>query len=148
MLRYGISKVIGAPVGYTYAWLTDFRNEDPLTIGAQFPRNILRKRKDEFVWIQHYKRDGVEKEGVRLVTLKPPNSWHNEAINEEKEMVFDYRLTAVGKNKTKLTLTVKATYWTIEPESRSELERVLNMDWDKYVAALEAAYLSGKAATA
>jgi hypothetical protein len=100
------------------------------------------------VWIQHYKRDGVEKEGVRLVTLKPPNSWHNEAINDEKEMVFDYRLTPVGKSKTKLTITIKATYKTIEPEVRSELERSLSADWDKYKGALEEAHSSGNAASA
>ena len=147
MLRYGISKTLDVPIQYAYLWLTDFRTDDLMMVGSPLPRHILRKGKGEFVWIHHYRKDGLEREGVRLVTLKPPNAWHNEAINDEKDMIFDYRLTRVGKSRTKITITVKATYRTIEPEVRSELEKHLGADWDKYKAALESAYSSGKAAT-
>jgi hypothetical protein len=148
MLRYRISETINVPLRYAYEWLTDFRDDDTTIIGGPYPRHILRKRKDGFVWTQRYKREGVEKEGVRIITLKPPNGWHNEAINEEKESSFDYRLTPAGRNRTKLTISAKITYKTIEPEVKAQLERSLSADWQKYKAALEKDYSSGKAATA
>ncbi len=147
MLRYGITKTLDAPVAYAYAWLTDFRSEDPLILGDPHPRHILRRSKDNFVWIQHYDRDGTAKEGVRLVTLKPPNEWHNEAITDEKESILDYRLTTAGKEKTKLSIRVKVSFKTVE-ESKADLERNLSTIWDKYGAALESDFRSGKKAVA
>ncbi|MGA2199268.1 MAG: hypothetical protein ABSG45_04960, partial [Nitrososphaerales archaeon] len=133
---------------YAYEWLTDFRDDDPVMTGGPYPRHILRKRKGSFVWTQRYKRDGVEKDGVRIITLKPPSAWHNEAINEEKESSIDYRLTPAGKNRTKLTISAKVTYKTIDPEVKSQLERNLSTEWDKFKTALEKDYSSGRAATA
>ena len=148
MLRYGISLTLDAPLKYAYEWCTDFRNEDPFIPGGAYPRHILRRRKDGFVWIQHYKRDGIEKEGVRIVTLRPPNAWHYESIGEEKESIIDYRLSPLGKKRTKLNISVGATYKTIEPEDRPLLEKNMSAEWEKYKAALEADYSSGKASTA
>jgi hypothetical protein len=148
MLRYGITKVLEVPIGYAYAWCTDFRDDDAKIVGVPFPRHILRKRRGEYVWIQRYIRGGKEKEGVRFITLEPPNAWHNEAIGDEKESSIDYRLTPMGKKRTRLTITVRATYKTMEPEAKSGLEDILSRDWDKYGAALEKDYASGKAATA
>lgn len=147
MLRYAITKTFDAPIAYAYAWLTDFRTEDPKIINDPYPRHILRRSKDSFVWIQHYNRDGKEKEGVRIVTLQPPNAWHNEAIIDEKETALDYRLTALGKQRTKITIRVKVSFKTIE-ETEADLARNLNGIWDKYIAALERDFRSGKDALA
>jgi hypothetical protein len=147
VLRYGITKTIDVPLEYAYEWLTDFRDDDTKIIGGTYPRHILRRSKDQFVWIQHYDRDGKEKEAVRIVTLKPPNAWHNEAISDEKESVFDYRLTRAGKNRTRLTIRARVTYKTIRPEVKSEMEKNFSADWDKYVSALEKDHSSGKPAS-
>jgi len=146
MPGYKISKVCRVPLDYAFAWLTDFRDDDAKMIGGK-PRKILRRTKRNFVWIQPYTRDGVDKIGVRIVTLRPPDSWHNDVINEEKESKFDYHLTPVGKS-TKLTITAKIRYKTIKPEKMRELARNLSAEWDKYKAALEKDYSSGKPATA
>jgi hypothetical protein len=144
MPGYRISKVVKVPLDYAFAWLTDFRDDDPKIIGGT-PRRMLRKSKREFVWVQPYKRDGVQKFGVRIVKLKPPDSWRNDAINEEKESVYSYRLTPVGRS-TRLTIEAKIRYKTIKPESMRELAHNLSADWEKYKASLEKDYSSGKPA--
>ena len=143
MLRYGITMTLEVPVDYAYAWLTDFRSEDPRIIGDPYPRHIIRKNKGSFLWIQHYERDGQEREGVRLVTLKPPNAWHNEALTDEKESILDYRLTRLGRDSTKLTIKVRVSF-KARPEARADLERNLTRIWEKYKEALEKDFRSGK----
>ncbi len=147
MLRYGIAKTIDVPLEYAYSWLTDFRDDDTKIVGGAYPRHILRKSKSQFVWIQHYNRDGKEKEAVRIVTLNPPSSWHNESISDEKEGSFDYRLTRVGRRRTRLTIKARVTYKAMQPEVKPEMERALSADWEKYRTALEKDYSSGRSAT-
>ncbi len=143
MLRYGVTKSLDAPLGYAFAWLTDYRNEDPRIIGDPYPRHILRRSKRSFVWIQPYERNGEKREAVRIVTLLPPNAWHNEAISDEKESTLDYRLTRLGERRTKITIKASVSFKTIE-ETKADLEKHLSAIWDKYIAALEADYRSGK----
>lgn len=143
MLRYGITKTLDVPLDYAYAWLTDYRNEDPRIIGDPYPRHILRRSKQSFVWTQRYERDGEVRESVRIVTLKPPNAWHNEAISDEKESTLDYRLTPLGKRRTKITIKAVVSFKTIK-QTKAELEEHLGGIWDKYGAALETDYRSGK----
>src|SRR5579862_5321923 len=75
-ISYRISKILGAPRDYAYQWCTDFRDDDPKLIDASYTRHVVEKTKKRAIWIQHYSRDGVAKEGVRIVTFSPPDSWH------------------------------------------------------------------------
>jgi hypothetical protein len=140
--RCSISKIINAPIAYVYNWCTDFRADDPKIIGAPYTRNVIEKTKKRAVWIQHYTRDGVEKEGIRYVTLSPPNSWHMEGVNEEMDRTGDYSLRPLGKDKTKLQIVIRTRYKSIEPEPVSKLKENISADWEKYKAALEKEYAS------
>ena len=134
---YSISKIINAPISYVYKWCTDFWAEDPMIIGAAYTRHIVDKSSKRAVWIQHY----ADKEAVRYVTLSPPDSWHMEGLNDESTRTADYHLKSLGK-KTKLTISIKIKYKTIEPEPASKLRENLSNDWEKYKTALEKDYLS------
>lgn len=148
MLSYSISVVIEAPLKYAFQWCTDFREDDPTIAGRQFGRHIIKRQGREFVWIQHYVRDGKESEGVRIVELHPPDAWENDAINEEKESFFTYKMSPLGKKRTRLTIRARVAYRTVEPEDVSALKEVLSADWAKYKAALEKDYASGRSARA
>jgi len=54
----------------------------------------------------------------------------------------------LGKGRTRLRISVKISYRTIEPESMPELARKLSGEWDKFKTALEKDHSSGRAATA
>ena len=64
---------------------------------------------------------GAQKEGVRIVTLAPPNSWHLESVNEEVDRIGDYTLNSLGRERTRLNIVIKARYKTIKPESALKL---------------------------
>lgn len=105
MPQYRISKIIDAPPSFVYKWCTDFRADDPKILGASYTRHIVDKTKKRAVWIQHYTRDGVEMEGVRYVTLFPPDSWHMESVNEDADRIGDYHLTPLGKKTNSQSLS-------------------------------------------
>jgi hypothetical protein len=139
-VKYGISVTFDAPLTFVYKWCTDFHADDPKIIGAPYTRHVIEKTKSRAIWIQHYSRGGVEMEGVRIVNLTQPRSWHLESVNEELYRSGDYILTSLGRGKTKLTIKLKTDYRTIEPVSAFKLNQDLTEDWEKYGAALQKDY--------
>lgn len=135
-VNYGISQTFEVPLSFAYKWCTDFTDEDPKLIGAPYTRHVIEKTKSRAIWIQHYTRDGIQKEGVRIVTLRPPDSWHLESINEELYRFGDYKLTSLGRRETKLQIKLRTKYISIPEESKSKLTEALAEDWDKYKIAL------------
>ena len=143
-VKYGITVIFDAPLAYVYRWCTDFSDEDPKIINAPYTRHVIEKTKSRSIWIQHYSRDGVEKEGVRIVTMTPPKSWHLESVNEELNRTGDYKLTPLGCGKTKLDIRLSTKYFTVEPEPAKKLTEGLAEDWVKYKAALQKDYSTPK----
>lgn len=142
-ITYRISQTFDAPLHYVYSWCTDFTDDDPKIVGAKYKRHVIEKTKKRAIWIQRYTIDGAEKEGVRIVTLAPPDSWHLDSIGEEVDRIGDYTLRSLGRNTTILKIVIKARYKTIEAESKTKLKQNLFEDWEKYKAALENDYASG-----
>jgi hypothetical protein len=143
-MTYGITTVFEAPLGYVYEWCTDFRDDDPQIVGASFTRHILKKTKEGVVWIQHYKKDLEEREGVRTVKLDPPDAWHLKSFNDEVSRIGEYRLTKLGEDRTRLKIVIKSRYKGVEPEPKAKLQAALQEDWRKYKAALESDYSQRK----
>jgi hypothetical protein len=140
-----VTKTINAPLRYVFNWCTDFREDDPALTNSKGSRKILEKTKKRVVYAQlDPQEDGTQKIGVDYVTLKSPNSWHLEYFGEDDNEIGDYKLTSLGKSKTKLTMVFKES-WKLEkvPTIEEQVEST-SRTWDKYVAALEQDYNSGK----
>jgi hypothetical protein len=148
MPKYGIDVTFDAPLRYVYEWCTDFRDDDPLISGGEYPREIVRRSKDRFVWTQRFRSEDVERVGVRVVTLEPPRAWHNEVSEPGREGTFDYRLTRLGSDKTRLRITASVTYKSMQTEDKQALERSLAASWAKYREALQKDYEAGLGARA
>jgi hypothetical protein len=128
-----------------FNWCTDFRENDPALTGSNGKRIMLEKTKKRAVYASVYTgKDGNQKIGVNIVTLKAPTSWHLEYFGEEDTEIGDYKIVSLGKNKTKLNMVFKET-WKIdgEPSIEEQVESA-SKDWDKYVAVLEEEYTSSK----
>ena len=140
-----VSKTINAPLRFVFNWCTDFREDDTLLTGSKGTRKILEKTKKRVVYAQlDPQEDGSQKVGVDYVLLKRPTSWHLEYFGEDDNEIGDYKLTSLGKNKTKLTMTFKES-WKLEkvPTIEEQVEST-SRTWDQYVAALESEYASSK----
>ena len=137
-----ISKTLDAPLRFVYKWCTDFREDDGKLTGSTARRHIVDKSKRRVCWVSHYTdpKTGSELEGIRIVDLKPPNAWHLDAVGEDYLEIADYHLTAVGKGKTKLDMTMRLKYKEAPDQTKEEWENGTSNQWDTYKAVLEKEY--------
>ncbi|MDG6996899.1 MAG: hypothetical protein JRN52_13345 [Nitrososphaerota archaeon] len=142
---FRISKTINAPIRYVYSWCADFREADPKITGSKSKRVILEKTKKRVIYVQLFQREDGQEVAVDIVKLNPFKSWHLDYFGEEDDETGDYVLTSLGKNKTRLDMTFKEKWKEIAKiPSKKELVDHTSRVWDKYVAALEKDFTSGK----
>ncbi len=137
-----VSKTINAPLRYVYNWCTDFREDDPQITGSKSQRKILQKTKKRVIYAQLYEgSDGKQKVAVDIVTLNTPHSWHLDYFGQEDDETGDYKLTSLGKHKTRLDMVFKEKWKDIAkiPSKQEQVDQTSEV-WDKYVAALEKEY--------
>jgi hypothetical protein len=145
--KYKISQTFNAPLEYVFAWCTDFRDDDPKKyLGSKTVRKIIEKNADRVIWRVRYKEGKGFAEGVRAVWLYPPKAWHLDTCGDGRE-VGDYKLTPLGKSKTRLDMKYVVTYDSKdEVEDKEEWEADGVKHWKIYKKALEADFKAGRPA--
>jgi hypothetical protein len=144
-----LSLVIHAPWRYVYDWCTDYRSDDTRfssrRSGAKFrvvkisPRRVLR--------IRAFRGSGRDPAiAVDMVRLNPPHTWHLDQIDETDLQSLDYRVSAVGRARTRLHLLSTERWLTPEFPTREALRAQIAKTWAKFAAALEADYRAGRPA--
>jgi hypothetical protein len=83
---------------------------------------------------------------VDVVRLNPPHSWHLDQIDETDRQSLDYRVSAVGRARTRLQLLVTERWVTPEFPTRESLRAQVARTWARFAAALEADYRAGRPA--
>jgi hypothetical protein len=144
--KYKLSETFNAPLDYVFAWCTDFREDDGKLTGSKSVRTILEKTEERIVWRVSYKDGKDLKEGVRAVWLSPPDAWHLDTCGDGRER-GDYRLTSLGKSKTRLDMKFVVTYDSkgdVEDKDKWEEDGV--KDWKIYKRALEDDFKAGRPA--
>jgi len=140
---YRVSKIIDAPLPYVYEWCTDFREDDGKITGSKSKRKILEKNERRVIYTVDYTEDGMEKGHVSVVMLNPPNSWHLDTAGDDMEQeTGDYKLTKLGKNKTRLDMVFKVNYGKAVRKIPTPKELADDSDefWDKLVNGLRQDY--------
>ncbi len=137
---YKLSKTFDAPLAFVYAWCTDFREDDPKMLGSKHRRSIHEKTKERVIWT--ITGDDLPRgiDPVRVVWLRPPDAWHLETCGDEVE-VGDYKLTAVGKARTRLDMTFTKTHGRKEEVLNKETFKRGTLDhWNRFGRFLERDY--------
>ncbi len=114
--KYRLTQKFDAPLEYVFKWCTDFREDDNRLIGSRTKRKILEKNSQRVIWRVSYNEGKEAREGVRAVWLHPPDRWTLDTCGDGRE-VGDYKLKALGKNKTRLDMKFVVTY-----DSKNEVE--------------------------
>lgn len=143
---YRISETFKAPLDYVFSWCTDFREDDSKMVGGKTRRHFLEQSKDRVIWTVAYEEKGKKFEGFRVVWLKPPGAWKLDTCGDHRER-GDYKLKALGKNKTRLDMVFKMSYddkGEIVP--KKEWERDVQKEWDTYAKFLEKDFKESQAA--
>lgn len=142
MVTYKHTRIFNAPIRFVYEWCTDYSSEDSKITKAKYPRIILEKSKTRAVYAS-YKQgsDGKPKLAVRVVTLHPRTySWHLDYFAEEDLEVGEYKLTELGRQKTRLNMVLKNRWKKGKSPSQRQFERSAKHAWDSYTPELEKDY--------
>lgn len=144
-----VSLLIHAPSRYVYDWCTDYRSDDgryskrrprpKFRVVRLSPRRVLRIRVS-----RGSGRDPAI--AVEMVRLDPPHSWHLDQIDETDRQAVDYRVSAVGRTRTRLQLLVTERWVTPEFPTREALRARVGATWARFAAAIEADYRAGRPA--
>jgi len=139
-VTYKVSKTFDAPLGFVYSWCTDFQEDDLRMIGSKNKRNLHEKSGKRVIWTVEGEKLPSGTDPVRVVWLMPPDSWHLESCGDVYE-IGDYKLTSIGKNRTRLDMTFTETRAKKRDlRSRAEYEAEAIDHWEKYGKALERDY--------
>ena len=142
-----ISKTIHAPLRYVYDWCTDYRPDDPKLAGSKRRDRILRVSPQRLVRVRvGRKRTKNPAMNVEVVRLSPPNAWHKDTIGERDLDAMDYRLTALGRSKTRFTLEIVERWMVPNFPRKADWLRSSSEYWDELVRAIEERYRSGRPA--
>lgn len=144
--RIRILKLVRAPASYVYEWCTDYRSDDwKVARPGTHPRfRVVKISAHRLIRIRLTERPGLDPDiAVDLIRLDPPSRWHTDQIDEEELETVDYRVTAIGREKTRLEVRVTDRWMTPHFLSRSETAKRVRGAWDRYVDRIEERYRSG-----
>lgn len=144
-----VSRVINAPLRYVYDWCTDYRNDDG-RLSKRRPRptfRVIRISPRRVLRIRTAGGPGRDPAiAIDLVRLNPPYSWHLDQIDEADQQSLDYRLTLVGRGRTRLQLLVTERWVTPDFPTKEELRASVTRTWGRFGAAIESDYRAGRPA--
>ncbi len=139
-----LSKVVDAPLRYVYDWCTDFRPDDAKLARSEQRHRVVRVSPQRLVRVKVASKGAKNPVmNVEVVRLRPPNAWHKDTIGEEDLDSMDYKLTALGPSKTRVSLVMVERWMVPKFPKRADWLRSSNNYWDKLVLAIEERYRSG-----
>lgn len=145
--RATISKTIDAPLRYVYDWCTDFRSDDADLEGSKRKHRVVTVGSQRLVRVKVGGGGArTPRTSVEVVRLSPPDAWHKDTIGEADLDSMDYKLTALGPNKTRFTLDIVERWMVPKFPKKADWLRRSNEYWDELVLAIEERYRSGKPA--
>jgi hypothetical protein len=142
-----VSLVIQAPSRYVYDWCTDYRSDDGRFSNGRARYRVIKISPRRVVRVRVSRGSGRDPRiAVELVGLHPPHSWHLDQIDETDRQSLDYRVSAVGRARTRLRLLSTERWVTPKFPTREELRAQIATTWAKFAAALEEDYRAGRPA--
>ncbi len=137
---YKASATFRAPLEYVFQWCTDFREDDGEMVGSKAKKTFVERTDKRVIWITEYKEKGKNREGVRVVWLRPPDAWHLDTCGDGRE-VGEYRLTGKGKNKTRLDMRFRISYEDKhDAPDKKKWEKDVDEEWETFASHLEKDY--------
>ena len=144
--RIRVLKVVNAPATYVYDWCTDYRSDDwKVARPGTHPRfRVVKLSAHRLVRIRLTDHGGEDPDvAVDLIRLEPPHRWHTDQIDEQELETVDYRVTAIGREKTRLEVQVTDRWMTPHFLARTETAQRVNSAWNRYIGRIESRYRSG-----
>ncbi len=122
-----------------FAWCTDFSPEDSRLEGEPYQLKVL-ERSARRVVFEDLEETGTGWVWTRdVVDLRPPNRWHMEGGGNRRDVVADYRLSALPGGRTRLNLRWRRRPRVPEakPLTKAQREASTMRAWKRFAAAMK-----------
>ena len=141
------TKTVDAPLRYVYDWCTDFRSDDGKFSRSKTRVRVVRLSPEQLVRVR-IANTGAKTPvvAVELVRLSPPNAWHKDTIDRIDLDSVDYKLTALGPKKTRVSVVIVERWMVPKFPRKAVWLQSSSRYWDELVLAIEARYRSGRPA--
>ena len=83
---------------------------------------------------------------VERVRLSPPNAWHKDTIDVIDLDSIDYKLTALGPKRTRVSVVIVERWMVPKFPRKADWLRSSSKYWDGLAQAIEERYRSGQPA--
>ncbi len=146
---YEIKRTFRAPLGFAYAWCTDYTKADRKLQGDPGSRQIIRKTSRTVVYEDLNETPHGWMWSRQIVTLRPPNRWHAGAVGNYRTWNLDYSLRELPDGRTEFTMRGRrrATPLGVKNPPKAVLEKELQTMWRNLGRALERDYRAGRPGT-
>lgn len=139
-IRY--SRVFPHPIGATYAWLTDYQDDDPSrTEHVVVKRRVLSRSPTKIVMEGRIEMLGSGGDGLVDIDLDPPGHYRATIVKGRgRGSVFDYRLTSVpGGTRLDVVYGMRVKRWSSRLKvvlTRPAARRKIAKMWDGFADAM------------
>ncbi len=129
------------PLGYAFAWCTDYTPQDAALEGESYTRKVIERSERRVVFEDLEEGESGWIWARNVVTLRPPNRWHAEGVGSHRSMTADYVLTKLPDGRTRFELR-----WWRSPTSlgkkipRAQREKETTKAWKKFAKAMKGDY--------
>lgn len=137
--EYHVHVTFRAPLSFSYAWCTDFSPLDAKLEGEDYHRKVLRRSRRSVVYEDLEDAPGGWHWARYNVALGPPDRWHMESTGNHVQVVADYQLTALPRDRTRFDLRWRRRPGLLEftRVPKGENERSTTVAWQRFARALE-----------
>ncbi len=134
---------LAAPIGFVFRWATDYRANDSSLSHQGFERRVLERDRGH-VLFEDLERNPAGGWVWRrsAVSLRPPDAWRSHSQGSHRFAEIDYRLTALGPARTRLSITMHRRATAAHPKhpTAAAFEADLRHAWTGYGRALARDY--------
>jgi 2-polyprenyl-6-methoxyphenol hydroxylase-like FAD-dependent oxidoreductase len=140
--RYEIRTVFRAPLAFAYRWCTDYSPKDPQLEGEESTRKVLQKEPRRVVYEDLEETPEGWMWSRWVVTLRPPDRWHGEAVGNYRTWSADYALAPLPDGRTAFRFEGERRPSGLGERNppKAQMERQLRSMWRELGHALEADY--------
>jgi hypothetical protein len=101
---YNARVTLRAPLSFAFRWCTDYSSRDPELEKGGYQRKVLEKSRNRRVYEDLSARPTGWVWSRAVITLRPPDQWHDDEKGNYCDWSLDYQLTSLGPERTELVI--------------------------------------------
>lgn len=137
--EYRVNVSFRAPLEYVFEWCTDYTPQDAALEKEAYERKVIERTSRRVIFEDLEESASGWDWSRAVVSLRPPNRWHMDAVGNNRDVVADYLLRSLPNGRTSLELRWRRRPRVPDAKRRTKAEREASATraWRHFAAALE-----------